>query len=213
MNSIFEAPRCDDCKLNFRTIPILDVHMKLVHKETEYERIERTLNAKYAVQQSQNPNQQVNKNQMTLTAIKNYICTECGVVFSTLNDQRVHEEEHHNIKEESILKIPEQVDQNPKSLQITIQPQEGWLSKSLPNLEDLLATIPSNKLVSKEDEMKSQEDFKDIMCKVKTVKVINHHEIKSTLKCKKCKFNTISKESLKIHVKNVHEPIVLSCDQ
>ena len=34
---------------------------------------------------------------------------------------------------------------------LQVIPQEVWLSKSLPNLEDLLATVPSNLLVSKED--------------------------------------------------------------
>ena len=38
--------------------------------------------------------------------------------------------------------------------QVTIQPQESWLSKSLQNLDDLLSTIQTSILVSKDDEMK-----------------------------------------------------------
>ena len=50
-------------------------------------------------------------------------------------------------------------------------PQKNWLTKSLPNLEDFLATIPSNSLVSREEELESENDFEDIMCEVKNVKV------------------------------------------
>ena len=99
--------------------------------------------------------------------------------------------------------------QNPKISQVTIQPQKGWLSKSLPNLEDLLSTIPLSSLVSEEDELKSQQDFKDIMFEVKSVKVQNQHKEKTTLKCKQCKFNTTSLESLSIHIQNIHEPFII----
>ena len=51
------------------------------------------------------------------------------------------------------------------------------------------------------------------MSEVKFLKVLNEHERKSTLPCKKCNFNSTSKDSLKIHIKNVHEPVVLKCNQ
>ena len=44
------------------------------------------------------------------------------------------------------------------------------MSKSLPNLEDLLGTVPSNLLVSTEDELESKKDFEDIMFELKKIK-------------------------------------------
>ena len=99
----------------------------------------------------------------------------------------------------------------PKKVQVI--PQEVWLSKSLPNLEDLLATIPQNILVSQEEELASQKDFENIMYEVKRAEV--HEEInqKHILNCMKCKFNTTSNVSLDIHIQNVHESNVFKCDQ
>ena len=48
--------------------------------------------------------------------------------------------------------------------------------KSLPNLEELREAIPSNCLVSEEDDLKSRQDFKEIMCELKSVKVENQQE-------------------------------------
>ena len=48
-------------------------------------------------------------------------------------------------------------------------PQTKWLTQSLPNLEDLLSTIPSNISVTKEEELESKEDFNEIMLQVKNV--------------------------------------------
>ena len=92
-------------------------------------------------------------------------------------------------------------------------PQDVWLSQSLPNLEDFLATIPTNILVSQEEELASQKYFEYIMCEVKNAKV--HQNINQNPKqnCMKCNFNTSSSESLKIHIRNVHEPKVFQCDQ
>ena len=100
------------------------------------------------------------------------------MLLSTSGEQLIHEEKHH------VSENIEPLRQNQKTSQVTIQPQKGWWSKSLPNLEDLLSTIPLCSLVSEEDELKSQQDFKYIMFEVKLVKVQNQHEEKTTLKCK-----------------------------
>ena len=52
-----------------------------------------------------------------------------------------------------------------------VVPQDCWLSRSVPNIEDMLATIPLNSLVSKEEELESKKDFEDIMCEVKKIHV------------------------------------------
>ena len=96
---------------------------------------------------------------------------------------------------------------------IQVIPQEVWLSKSLPNLEELLATVPSHILVSKEDELESKKDFEDIMFDLKKVKVQTSDTKKSTYICDQCKFNTFSNKSMQIHIKNIHENFVHKCEQ
>ena len=49
--------------------------------------------------------------------------------------------------------------------------------------------------------------------KLKTVQTTNCLTKNPTISCSKCKFNTPSKESLKIHIENVHEQSVYKCDQ
>ena len=68
--------------------------------------------------------------------------------------------------------------------QVTIKPQKTWLSKILPNVQELLETIPFNSLVSEEDELKLQQDFKEIMCELKTVEVENKQKEKSIINYK-----------------------------
>ena len=99
------------------------------------------------------------------------------------------------------------------SQKVQVVPQEDWLSKSLPNLNDLLSTIPANILVSKEDELESQKDFKDIMYNLKNTKIQNDIDKKSTINCTRCKFNTTTSKILNIHVENVHVPNIVKCDR
>ena len=140
MSKMFENPKCDICQICFKTIEILDVYMKKVHHETPHIRIERRIKmATYAVNQNRNSDLKTNHKQDFPSQIKVFNCTECGLIFSTLNDKKLHEEKHRC---------------NPQISQVTIKPQKNWLSKSLPNLKELLETIPLNCLLSEEDELK-----------------------------------------------------------
>ena len=67
--------------------------------------------------------------------------------------------------------------------------------------------------MSEEEELESQKDFKDIMNEVKNVKVQTYQAKGPTLKCKMCKFNATSLESLEIHSRHIHEHRVIQCDQ
>ena len=199
--------QCIICEKSFDKIEYLNVHMRPNHHESDHERMERLTETfrSMTVKESNeekiqvkftsfecsecgliftNSKEQKNhfqnyhgKIQLPPSEIKKYMCTECALIFSTLEDQKVHEEEYRMSREELSSEILGQSGQNPQTLQVTIQPQESWLSKSLPNLADLLATIPITNLVSKEDELKSQQDFKVIMCEVKTVKVQKKQEM------------------------------------
>ena len=91
---------------------------------------------------------------------------------------------------------------------VQVVPEDDWLSKSLPNLADYLATIPENILVSKEDELNSKKDYDNIMCELKKVKFQIDINKSPSINCIKCKFNTTTNESLKIHIENVHEPSI-----
>ena len=138
-----------------------------------------------------------------LPVLENYkvedICDICERYFYRKGNLETHIKKVH-IEEKS-----------PHKLQVI--PQEGWLSRSLPNLEDLLTNIPSNILISKEDELESKKDFEDIMCEFKNVQVEMPEAKNQTLNCSKCKFNTSSKDSLEIHIENVHEQCVYKCEQ
>ena len=104
------------------------------------------------------------------------ICDMCKRYFYKNGSLEEHIKKNH-IEEKSHQKIQ-------------VIPQEVWLSKSLPNLEDLLATVPSHILVSKEEELESKKDFEDIMFDLKKVKVQTSETKKSTYICDQCKFNT-----------------------
>ena len=96
MNIMFETPKCDTCKSVFKTIASLDVHMKIVHQETDHTRIERRMvMANNAIKQGSKYYQQDQTYQMSPGIIKIYNCTECGLLFSTSGEQLIHEEKHH----------------------------------------------------------------------------------------------------------------------
>ena len=126
------------------------------------------------------------------------ICDSCNRLFYSKGNLQKHIEEVH--KQAKVMN------------KLQVIPQEAWLSKSLPNLEDLLATIPANILVSKEEELDSKKDFENIMCEVRNVKVQAKTNKNNSINCEKCRFNTTSSENLKIHIENVHEPQIFKCD-
>ena len=126
-------------------------------------------------------------------------CDICHRYFYTKGNLQSHIERVH--KDETF------------SHKIQVVPEEEWLSKSLPNLADLLATIPANTLVSKDDEIYLQKDYEQIMCELKEVKVEINTNQSPTINCDKCKFNATTSESLQIHNENVHETHVFKCEQ
>ena len=126
------------------------------------------------------------------------ICEICKRYFYKKGNIETHMKEVHVIE------------QLPQMLQVI--PHEGWLSKSLPNLKDMLATIPLDILVSEEDQNVSKRDFEDIMCEVRKVNAKMPTTKHPSIFCSKCKFSTTSNESMKIHTDNVHEQCVYKCD-
>ena len=125
MNNMFETPRCDTCNSSFKNIAGLDVHMKLLHQETDHERIERRMiMATNAIKQDSKSYQQDHTYKMSTSKIKSYNCVECGLIFSTSDEQIEHEEIHHASEK------VEHVGQSPKIFQVTIAPQKGWLSRA-----------------------------------------------------------------------------------
>ena len=138
-----------------------------------------------------------------LPRLSNYkiedICQICKRYFYTKGNLDTHMKKVHIIQ------------QSPQMLQVI--PQKNWLTQSLPNLEDCLANIPANFLVSKEQEIESQEDFKNIMFEIKNVKTEPFQNKSLSLKCPECNFNTLCKESLETHIKHIHDPCIIQCGQ
>ena len=88
MVSTFETPKCDICNCKCESIAILDKHKKVYHEETEYDRIQRrTKMITIATEKSRMFNMQCK--------IKSYNCSECGDLFSALEEQKAHEENNH----------------------------------------------------------------------------------------------------------------------
>ena len=79
--------------------------------------------------------------------------------------------------------------------------QDSWLNKSLPNLQELLETIPLDTLMSEKDVLELKKDFQDKIYEVKNVLHKIPTSVKPTLNCTKCKFKSTSKDSLKTHKK------------
>ena len=214
-------PKCDSCDTSFKSMKQLDVHMKKIHFESEDLRIKRLTKSVETVRQCE-------INSYNQNNLKFKDCSECGLIFTSKEDLKHHNKnihkwrESYNMFDVDIIKLHDDLQGNlqspvhkeeESSPKVQVFPQENWLSKSLPNLKELLATIPVHTLVSKEDELESKKEFDDIMCKFKDLKVQSAIDKKSTLNCTSFKFNTTTSESLKIHNENVHEPIILKCGQ
>ena len=77
----FGTPLCTMCNIKFLNMDILRVHMKSVHQESDHNRLERLLKTFEPVQSKD------------LSNIKSLDCTECGIIFSSTEDQKSHIEE------------------------------------------------------------------------------------------------------------------------
>ena len=82
----FKTPVCTMCNIKFQNFEVLEVHMKKVHLESDHNRLERLSKTFEPVKRTK--------------AIKvcSYDCTECGILFSSLEEQRCHIENYHNFK-------------------------------------------------------------------------------------------------------------------
>ena len=89
----FETPKCDVCNIIFKAIPELDVHMKRVHNESEYKRLERIqMMATAALKAYKNTNERVtleNKKERKLSRIEE---TGEDVVKEPIDEEEVKDE-------------------------------------------------------------------------------------------------------------------------
>ena len=80
-------PLCSICNIKLENMKNLDTHMKIKHNETEIMRIERLTLAVKTVRQGENTFKNLNK--------KSSDCTECGLLFNTIEDLNNHNTSVH----------------------------------------------------------------------------------------------------------------------
>ena len=130
-------------------------------------------------------------------------CHTCNRLFFFENNLETHMTKVHSGKEDIVA------EKEPTS----VKPEKDWLKRSLPNLGEMLETIPKNLLVSKEDESKSEYEFMEIINNVKNTQCESFEVNKLTMKCRSCDFHSASNKSMEIHIDNVHNLVFYKCEE
>ena len=88
--STLKYPVCEVCQIQYQSLLDLNKHMANFHNETDDGRMNRVKQLLLS-SRSQGPT-------IVFSGIKvrNYDCTECGVIFKTLEEQYRHNENQHN---------------------------------------------------------------------------------------------------------------------
>ena len=118
---------CDMCSQKSNNMEELNKHMEFVHQETPHERIER-LTRTFQSMVNQTPES------ITIQSTDNpklFDCSECGLIFSTNNEQRIHDEKYHA---KTTFRINETVDSNIKK----IFPDQEFLTSNTSDLKAIL---------------------------------------------------------------------------
>ena len=117
----------------------------------------------------------------SMTSLTNLDCTECGLMFRTEKDLKMHNQRKHGVR---LIGIEEEL----VSSVVKIDPDLDFLTKNTADLKVMLEAIPKNKLLYDEDAF--EKDFKLILNSVeKDVQT----EAMISFKCEKCNFRGSSK--------------------
>ena len=100
INPMFELPVCEVCKKTFRQIKSLDVHMKIAHKESDHERIERrTRMATYAANYLKRKQEvEVKELEEDEKKMKDFKCDKCEKVVVSKEELKIHMQDKHKSK-------------------------------------------------------------------------------------------------------------------
>ena len=158
--------------------------MAIKHQETPHERIERlTSTFQYMV------NQTTETNEIQQT----FDCSQCGTIFSTNNEQIIHNEKCHATKTYSSA--------------IKIVPDQDFLTNNTADLKAQLEAIPKEDLFYEEDVF--EKDFKLIL---NAEKKEEKSDTMVSYNCNKCKFRASSNRCLSAHEAFVHDDKFYKCE-
>ena len=174
-------PVCDVCNTKFKSIQVMNVHMKNIHSETDDLRIKRLENFIGMTLQQESIMKKVQVS-------KSFDCTECGLLFDTQGQQREHYEKNH------IKQV------------IVIEPDTEFLTQNTLDLEIMLKSINQESLFCSAEEF--DKDFKDILNEKEDS---DNDEISHRYTCVDCKFKASSKKLLRTHRRFVHDLNFFSC--
>ena len=77
---------CTKCNIKFENMERLNVHMRVKHQETDHNRLVRFTEVMQA-SMTRTPSIQI---------IKSLNCTECGVIFVSEIETKIHNDKHHD---------------------------------------------------------------------------------------------------------------------
>ena len=174
---------------------IFDMHMKVIHKESEYSRINRL------TQQIQSViNSDANKNNVYL---KSMDCAECGLCFISKEEQKNHNQQKHNVpykSQEKVNVLKNQMKEEVFSATVRIEPDQDFLTKSTADLKAMLESISKESLHYEEDAF--EMDFKLVLNSVEDIKDTGNN---TRYQCDQCKFRGHSRRCLRAFITFVHE--------
>ena len=81
-----KSPICTGCNIEFENMERLNVHMRVKHQETDDMKIVRFTEVMQA-SMTREPSIQI---------IKSLDCTECGVIFGSEIEMKIHNDKHHD---------------------------------------------------------------------------------------------------------------------
>ena len=87
--SSLKSSVCNICDKVFQKLEVLNVHMKMVHQESDHSRIERLAQTIGSALTQDSSTQNIIKVQQL------YDCSECGIIFKTSEEQNEHNNNNH----------------------------------------------------------------------------------------------------------------------
>ena len=97
MTSTLEMPQCNDCCIKFRNNEDMNLHMNKVHHETDHMGMDRITSA---IKLSNINSQE-----------KAELCSECGILFNSSDEQEKHIKEKHIVLERRNQKLKKRITQ------------------------------------------------------------------------------------------------------
>ena len=131
---------------------------------------------------------------------KIFDCSECGKIFSTNDEQIIHNDKYHA---KTTYRTNEPVNSNIKK----IVPDQEFLTSNTSDLKAMLGAIPLEALIYEENVFE-----KDFMTILNCEKKEEESDAMASYNCEKCKFRASSKRCPKAHNAFVHDEKFYKCE-